>query len=100
MATTPYLALPVGAVALLLAASGTAALVRAWIPPWQRRYIVRPRLFGWAQLFVAAGLGIQLIGLLAVDAAYRPVITMPGVVVLLLALVLTTRAQRPPHPAR
>ncbi|MCX4695533.1 hypothetical protein [Streptomyces sp. NBC_01408] len=49
----------------------------------------------WAQLLIAIALGIQLIGLVAVEPAYRTVFTMPGTVVLLFALVLVTRAQRP-----
>ncbi|WP_030861793.1 hypothetical protein [Streptomyces sp. NRRL F-2747] len=92
-----YLAVPIGGVALLLALSGVATLSRGWLFPWQRRHIVRPRLFGWAQLLIAATLGVELVGLLAVDSAYRSVVTMPGVVVLLFAMVLITRAQRPPR---
>ncbi|AKL64345.1 hypothetical protein [Streptomyces sp. Mg1] len=81
--------------ALLLAGSGIATLSRGWLLPWQRRHIVRVRLFGWAQLLIAIALGTQLIGLLAVDSVYRTVFTMPGTVMLLFALVLITRAQRP-----
>ncbi|MGZ9934877.1 hypothetical protein ACXNSR_33950 [Streptomyces sp. NC-S4] len=92
-----YVAVPIGVVALLLAASGVAALSRGWLLPWQRRHIVRLRLFGWAQLLIAAALGSQVIGLLAVDPVYRSVATMPGVVAVLLGLVLITRAQRPPR---
>ncbi|MFE5558280.1 hypothetical protein [Streptomyces sp. NPDC056544] len=92
-----YVAVPTGVVALLLAASGVAALSRDWLLPRQRRHIVRLRLFGWAQLLIAAALGSQVIGLLAVDPVYRSVVTMPGVLVLLLGLVLITRAQRPPR---
>ncbi|WP_406186352.1 hypothetical protein [Streptomyces sp. NBC_01006] len=80
--------------ALLLAGSGIATLSRGWLLPWQRRHVVR-QLFAWAQLLIAIALGIQLIGLRAVDSACRTVFTMPGSVVLLLALVLITRAQRP-----
>ncbi|WP_327360936.1 MULTISPECIES: hypothetical protein [unclassified Streptomyces] len=92
-----YLAVPIGVVALLLAVSGVATLSRGWLLPWQRRHIVRPRLFGWAQLLIAAALGVELVGLLVVDSGYRSVVTMPGVVGLLFALVLSTRAQRPPR---
>ena len=95
-----YFAVPIGVMALLLAASGVATLSRGWLLPWQRRHIVRPRLFGWAQLLIAAALGVQLVGLLVVDSAYRSAVTMPGVVGLLFALVLSTRAQRPPRTRR
>ncbi|MGW4683938.1 hypothetical protein ACWEPM_03275 [Streptomyces sp. NPDC004244] len=55
-------------------------------------------------LYVAVPVGVaaltQGIGLLVVDPVYRSVVTMPGAMVLLLGLVLITRAQRPPrlHP--
>ncbi|WP_328764479.1 hypothetical protein [Streptomyces sp. NBC_00272] len=97
MAIGLYLAVPIGVVALLLAVSGGATLSRGWLLPWQRRHIVRPRLFGWAQLLIAAALGIELVGLLAVDSAYRSVVTMPGVMGLFFAMVLISRAQRPPR---
>ncbi|MGE7389035.1 hypothetical protein ACQKM2_26520 [Streptomyces sp. NPDC004126] len=92
-----YVAVPVGLMALLLAASGLATLSRGWLLLRQRRHIVRPRLFGWAQLLIAAALGVQLIGLLVIDPVYRPVVVMPGSVALLFGLVLTTRAQRSPR---
>ncbi|MFE2283195.1 hypothetical protein ACFXDJ_03335 [Streptomyces sp. NPDC059443] len=92
-----YISVLIGAVALLLAASGVAVLTRGWMLPWQRRHIVRPRLFGWAQLLVAVALGVQLVGLLTVDSHYRFAVAMPGVVGLLLGLVLSTRAQHPPR---
>lgn len=92
-----YVSVPIGAVALFLAACGVVALGRGRLLPWQRRYIVRPRLFGWAQLLVAAALGVQLVGLLAIGSAYRPAVVMPGVVGLLFGLVLITRAQHPPR---
>ncbi|MFF2197796.1 hypothetical protein [Streptomyces sp. NPDC058157] len=92
-------AVPIGAMALLLAASGTAVLSRGWLLPRQRRHVLRPRLFGWAQLVMAGGLGTQLVGLLAVDPVYRPVVAMPGALALLLGLVLVVRAQRPARTA-
>ncbi|MFE3628369.1 hypothetical protein [Streptomyces goshikiensis] len=92
-----YLAIPIGVMALLLAASGVAALSRGWLLPLQRRYVVRVRLFGWAQLLISAALGVQLVGNLVVDPPYSSAVTMPGVVVLFLGLVLITRAQRAPR---
>lgn len=91
-----YVLVPIGVIALLLAASGVAALGRGWLLTWQRRHIVRLRLFGWVRLLIAAALGSQVIGLPAVDPVYRSVVTVPGVEVVLLGLVLITRAQRPP----
>ncbi|MCF3183507.1 hypothetical protein IPZ70_26715 [Streptomyces polychromogenes] len=93
-----FVAVPMGAMALLLAASGAAVLSRGWMLPWQRPRVLRPRLLGWAQLAAAAGLGMQLVGLLAVGPSYRPVVAGPGAVVLLLGLALVVRSQRPSPP--
>ncbi len=70
-----FVAVPMGAMALLLAASGAAVLSLSLI-----------------------GLGMQLVGLLAVGPSYRPVVAGPGAVVLLLGLALVVRSQRPSPP--
>jgi hypothetical protein len=94
-----YTAVPMAVTAVLFAAGGTATLTRGWIMPWQRRHVVRERIFGWAQFAVAAALGLQLAGnLLADDPGVRSAVTMPGVLILLLALVLVTLSQREPKP--
>ncbi|MER7464111.1 hypothetical protein [Streptomyces sp. NPDC097981] len=90
-----YAAIPIAAVVLLLACSGTAVLTRGWMLPVQRRHIVRPALFGWAQLLLAGTLAVQLTALLVVDAAYRPVAFMPASAGMLFALVLVQRARHP-----
>lgn len=96
MAIGLYLAVPIGVVALLLAVSGGATLSRGWLFPGSAG-TSSARVFGWAQLLIAAALGIELVGLLAVDSAYRSVVTMPGVMGLFFAMVLISRAQRPPR---
>ena len=50
----------VGALAVLVAVSGIAAVRSGWMLPTQRKYIVRPRLFGYAQLVIAAVLATQI----------------------------------------
>ena len=51
-----YLAIPSVVVALLIAASGVAAVTRGWVLPWNRRRVRRVRLYGWGQLVMAFGL--------------------------------------------
>ncbi|MCM2388677.1 hypothetical protein [Streptomyces albipurpureus] len=94
----PYFGTAVGLAALLFALCGVAALGWGWLPPWQRRHIARPRLFGWAQLTIAAAFVIQLVGgLLLDDWGTRSSVTMPGAVVALFGLVMMMVAQREPR---
>ncbi|MFF3897378.1 hypothetical protein ACFYY3_30275 [Streptomyces sp. NPDC001812] len=51
-----YLAIPSVVMALLIAASGVAAVTRGWVPPWLRSSVRRVRLYGLGQLVVAFGL--------------------------------------------
>ncbi|MFE7232004.1 hypothetical protein ACWCRF_17940 [Streptomyces sp. NPDC002405] len=66
-----YLAVPSVLVALLIAASGVAAVTRGWVLPWNRRSVGRVRLYGWGQLVVAFGLCWQVV--------FGLVISWPGV---------------------
>ncbi|MGT2530866.1 hypothetical protein ACU4GG_30225 [Streptomyces nojiriensis] len=95
-----YIGIPVAVVALLVAAAGTATLTTGWMLPWQRKHVVRPRLFGWAQLLIAAALFVQLAGLSVAGSPYASLFAMPGTVALLFGMVLITRAQRPSRPGR
>ncbi|MEU4170611.1 hypothetical protein AB0F46_27510 [Streptomyces sp. NPDC026665] len=48
----------VGFAALIViaqAGAGIAAITRYWIPPWMRRRVVRPKLWGWGTLVAALG---------------------------------------------
>ncbi|MFF0474879.1 hypothetical protein [Streptomyces sp. NPDC004284] len=65
-----YVVIP-GALALLLALSGAAALRTGWIPSWQRRRVSRPALHGRGQLAMAAAFAIQACGQLADDPVLR-----------------------------
>ncbi|MFE4449251.1 hypothetical protein [Streptomyces sp. NPDC056796] len=70
-----YLAVPVVLVALLIAASGVAAITRGWVVPTYRRPVGRLRLFGWGQLVVAFALCAQAFFLLVLStgtSATRP----------------------------
>ncbi|MEV7523483.1 hypothetical protein [Streptomyces sp. NPDC091371] len=100
MGSAVYFFIPMAVVALLLAVAGTAALTSGWLLPRQRKHIVRTRLFGWAQLLIAAALGVQSAGLLPAGSSYQSLFIMPGAVGLLFGLVLITRAQRPSPSGR
>ncbi|WP_406261553.1 hypothetical protein [Streptomyces nigra] len=48
-----YLAVLLAPMALLIAASGLAAVTSGWVLPMNRRHVRTPRLYGWGQLVVA-----------------------------------------------
>ncbi|MGW1886147.1 hypothetical protein [Streptomyces sp. NPDC001970] len=92
-----YIGIPIGLIALPAALSGVAALGWGWLPPWQRRHIVRPNLVGWADLAIAAALVVQLLGgLLIENGGIRSGVALSGAVVVLVSILLTVLAQRPP----
>ncbi|MGW4032773.1 hypothetical protein ACWEFL_26310 [Streptomyces sp. NPDC004838] len=93
-----YIGVPIGLIALLLVVAGVAALRWSWLPSWQRRHVVRPQLFGWAQLTIAAALVLQLAGgLLIEQTGARSAVTTFGAVVALFGLSLMVPAQRQPR---
>ncbi|MFE3269747.1 hypothetical protein [Streptomyces sp. NPDC059215] len=63
-----YLAVPLGLLALLIAASGVAAVARGWVAPMHRGLVRRVRLYGWGQLLFGLGLCSQAV-LQSVDDA-------------------------------
>ncbi|MFJ9821374.1 hypothetical protein ACIRU3_40195 [Streptomyces sp. NPDC101151] len=84
-----YLAVPLVLVALLIAASGVAAITRGWVLPMNRRHIRAPRMYGWGQLVVAFALCWQLaFGLMVSDSGVRPTGTLIGGAILLAGLVV------------
>ncbi|MET9901727.1 hypothetical protein [Streptomyces sp. NPDC006446] len=92
-----YVAALLGLVALLVACGAVATLGRGWLPPWLRTRIVRPAVFGWAQLTMTAALVAQLVGGLLISTPdVRFMVTMSGAVVMLLAAGLIGLAQRLP----
>ncbi|MFD9480492.1 MULTISPECIES: hypothetical protein [Streptomyces] len=67
-----YLIAPLVLVALLIAASGVAAVTRGWVLPMNRRHIRSPRLYGSGQLVTAFALCWQVVfGLVISDSDTR-----------------------------
>ncbi|MFD6278820.1 hypothetical protein ACFWFI_25135 [Streptomyces sp. NPDC060209] len=90
-----YLAIPVVLLALLIAASGVAAIAKGWVMPTYRRPVRRLRLFGWGQLVVALALCMQAFFLLAFSAtAARQWGSMTASLLLPAGLVVMAISQR------
>ncbi|MGW3656911.1 hypothetical protein ACWD6R_14995 [Streptomyces sp. NPDC005151] len=95
-----YLAIPVVLLALLVAASGVAAITRGWVLPTNRRPVHRPRLYGWGQLVAAFALCWQVVFLLVLsdpdilDPAIRGWVTLTGSALLLTGLILMMLGHR------
>ncbi|WP_314245147.1 hypothetical protein [Streptomyces sp. DSM 40907] len=67
-----YLVAPLVLIALLIAASGVAAVTRGWVLPVNRRHIRNPRLYGSGQLVTAFALCWQVVfGLVISDSDTR-----------------------------
>lgn len=79
----------------LLVAGGVAAIRNGWILPFQRRRVYRTRLFGWAQLVMAAAFAAQVAGQLLDEGEARLVPGLVALFALLAGLVLAVLAQRP-----
>ncbi|MGW2727249.1 hypothetical protein [Streptomyces sp. NPDC001494] len=80
-----YFAVPLILLALLIAASGVAAVTRGWVLPMNRRHVRAPRIYGWGQLVVAFALCWQLVlGLIFA----RPSGTLIGAAILLAGLIV------------
>ncbi|MEU1692766.1 hypothetical protein ABZ590_14985 [Streptomyces hirsutus] len=89
-----YLAIPSVVVALLIAASGVAAVTRGWVLPWNRRSVRRVRLYGWGQLVMASGLCCQVVfGLVISGPRVREWGAMSGIVLLLTGCIVMMVSQ-------
>ncbi|GAB3172432.1 hypothetical protein GCM10027162_14910 [Streptomyces incanus] len=90
-----FLAITVALMALLIAASGVAAVTRGWVLPLNRHLVRRVRLFGWAQLVVAFALCWQVaFGLVISDIGTRQWGTLTGSGLLLTGLLVMAVSQR------
>ncbi|WP_406726803.1 hypothetical protein WJ438_22320 [Streptomyces sp. GD-15H] len=91
-----YLAIPSVVMALLIAASGLAAVTRGWVLPWNRRSVRRVRLYGWGQLVMAFGLCCQvLFGLVITGPGIREWGAPSGIALLLTGIIVMMVSQRP-----
>lgn len=90
----PYLAVPLVLIALLVAASGTAALTRGWLLPTSRRHVRSPRVYGWGQLVLAFALLWQTVfGFVVGDPGARAWGTLIGSVLLLAGILVMMAGQ-------
>lgn len=95
-----YVVIPLVLLALLIAASGTAAITRGWVIPGNRRQVRRPRLYGWGQLMGAFSLCWQMFFLLVLndpdilDPGIRGWGSLPGGALLLTGLIMMMVSRR------
>ncbi|WP_327184921.1 hypothetical protein [Streptomyces sp. NBC_01334] len=86
----------------VMAMAGVAAVTREWVPPFGRRRVQRPRLWGTGVLMSALGLSLfMFLGPLASgDLAVNFYVPLAGMAVNFGGLALQTLAQRPGHAPR
>ncbi|WP_261717206.1 hypothetical protein [Streptomyces sp. FZ201] len=90
-----YLAITLILLALLIAASGIAAVTRGWVPPVSRKPIQRADLYGWGQLLCAIALCCQAVfGLVISDIGLRQIGILVGGALLLLGIAVMARSYR------
>ncbi|MGW1005132.1 hypothetical protein [Streptomyces sp. NPDC002520] len=56
-----YLVVGAWLLTAVFAAGGIAGIVREWVPPWLRRRVVRPRLWGYGTLVMTLGVSLLLL---------------------------------------
>ncbi|MFF7777174.1 hypothetical protein ACFZCG_22450 [Streptomyces tanashiensis] len=91
-----YVVVP-GAIALLFAAGGIAALRTGWVFPWLRARVHRTGLHGRGQLLMAAAFAVQALAPFSDERAVRSGLGIASVLALLAGLVLMVLGQRPRH---
>ncbi|WP_433543816.1 hypothetical protein ACQPZG_00920 (plasmid) [Streptomyces sp. CA-294286] len=90
-----YLGTAVIALALLVAASGTAAVTRGWVLPWNRRHVRRPQPYGWGQLLIALALCCQAVfGLMTPHLGTRQWGTSTGSVLMVTGILVIAASRR------
>ncbi|KPI25763.1 hypothetical protein ACWGA9_31230 [Streptomyces sp. NPDC054950] len=86
----------------VMAVVGVAAVTREWVPPFGRKRVLRPRLWGVGALMSALGLGLfMFLGPMAShDLAVNLYVPPVGMAVNLAGLAVQTLAQRPGRASR
>ncbi|MFJ8024975.1 hypothetical protein [Streptomyces sp. NPDC096311] len=96
----PYL---VGFAALAMtgaALMGVAGIVTGWVPPWLRRRVVRPTLWGYGSVVGVAGMSLfMFIGPFRGPDLDMAPYAMTGMAVFFAGLVLQILSQRPGRPS-
>jgi hypothetical protein len=91
-----YVGIPVAVLTVLVAVSGVAAIRTGWMLPNQRRHVLRPRLFGYAQVLLSVCLAVQLAGALFLSGSdARSLVTYGGTALMLGVPALIWASQRP-----
>jgi len=81
--------------ALLIAASGVAAMTRGWVLPTHRRPVRRTRLYGCGQLVVAVALSCQAVfGLMTDNLDARRWGTLTGSLLMVAGIVVIGVSRR------
>jgi hypothetical protein len=90
-----YLAISLVLLALLVAASGVAAVTRGWVLPMNRPQVRRVRRYGWGQLILAFALCWQAVFRLVIsDLGIRQWVTLFGSGLLLAGIIVMAVSQR------
>ncbi|WP_369248963.1 hypothetical protein [Streptomyces sp. R41] len=84
-----------------LAGIGIAGITTGWVPPWGRRRVLRPKLWGYGSVVGAVGMSLYMFlgPFRGPDADMTPY-AMAGMAVFFVGLVLQMAGQRPGRPAR
>ncbi|MGW1542731.1 hypothetical protein ACWCPM_21265 [Streptomyces sp. NPDC002309] len=89
-----YLAVPFGTLGLFIAASGVATVARGWMLPMHRRYVRRPRLFGWGQLVLSFAMFWQAAVVLVIGTANRGWWALAGNALIFVSIAMIGLSQR------
>jgi len=90
-----YLMIPSAVVFALSVAGGIATLRTGWVLPWLRRRMFRPRLWGYGELTMAAGVALCASGGLLEAPQSGTVVSTPAPALALVSLGLVMSARRP-----
>ncbi|WP_406473791.1 hypothetical protein [Streptomyces sp. NBC_01615] len=83
-----------------LAGFGIATITTGWVPPWARRRVLRPKVWGYGSVLSAAGMSLfMFLGPFRGPDADMTPYAMTGLAMFLAGTVLQAAGQRPGRPA-